>query len=329
MNIDGEGPVFAFKSVRIITESEINNILENAGIMLTLDDHDTAQMIFTKETMTEYQWWGPVDQNSYADLAAFISANEYNSSATQFNNSGVLRTPNWQKVIIFAENSAGQQSGTLIEIDRQTNAILNDNAGTWKIQNIDDNGNNYDIIVAKTTLCGYEDQIFKLDGTTVIQGQIGNEAGVIGAEFTYSESLKDKLENYFVAHAPLDIDPSTPTNPEITEELLSGGRVFYVQGEDVGNGQTLYQKITIDPNTGEFTRREITVDRASDTVVEDHSFISSYELENGRIRLQNSDVKIGLDQITVDRDWDVTIYAWDWMKDALWMLDKPSDFPID
>ena len=329
LSIDGEGPVFAFKAVRLITQSEINNILETAGIHLTLDGDDTAQMNFTKELMTEYQWWGPLDQESYADLAAFISANTYNSSDTQFYNSGVLRTQNWQKVIIFAEGSAGQQSGTLIEIDRQTNAILNDNAGTWEIRNIDDDGDNYDIIVAETTLCGYQDQIFKLDGMTIIQGQIENEAGVIGAEFAYSESLKDKLENYFIAQAPLDIDPSTPTNPEITEDMLSGGRVFYVQGIDIGNGQTLYQKITIDPDTGAFIRREIIVDRASDTVVDDHTFISSYELENGRIRLQNSDIKIGLNQITADEDWDVTIYAWDWMKYALWMLNKPSDFPID
>ena len=317
----GENPVFAFKVVRQISKSEINTILENAGINLILDPNDIAQMQLSKELESDYDWWGPVDGNNYDSLDAFIAGNEHNSSATQFNDNGVLRSQTWQKVIIFAENSAGQTSGTLIEIDRQTNEILVANAGTWNIEE-DDNGN--DIIVAKTTLCGYEDHIFKLDGTTIIQGHL-DEAGTVSAELAFSKSLKVKLEDYFILNAPLDIDPANPNSPVITESMLTD-KIFYTV-EDQEDNAKLFKKITVDSNNYLFTKREIYV-LGDGTIVNDKTETNSYELDDGRIRIQGEgDVKIGLNADPGSGDWDVTIYTWDWMGQEMWLLNEPADFP--
>ena len=328
LSISGEGAVFSFKRVREISRSEINNILENAGIYVTLESADTAQLQLSKELQSYYDWWGSADGNDYDSLNSFVAANEYNSSETQFNNNGVLRhRETWQKVIIFAEGAAGQSSGTLIEIDRDSNAILVENAGEWRIENItDDDGNTYDIIIAETTLCGYDNHIFRLDGSTIIQGQ-REEAGVIRAELSFSSSLKDKLTAYFIDEAPLDIDPDNPTSPEITEEMIVD-KVFYTV-EDHENNEKLFKKITVDSSNYLITKREIYV-LEDGTIVSDQTETNSYELDNGRIRLNgDGDVKIGLNSEPGDGDWDVTIYTWDWMGEEIWLLDEPVDFPQD
>jgi hypothetical protein len=54
----------------------------------------------------------------------------------------------------------------------------------------------------------------------------------------------------------------------------------------------------------------------------------NYEIDNGRIRIQgDGDVKIGLNEIDSDGNWDVTIYTWDGLSDELWLIDEPANFP--
>jgi len=316
--------VFSLKIVRNITENEINNIFENIGIMLTLEAGDTAQLHLSKELMDNYNWWGPVDGNTYTSLNDFIVAKEHNVSQTQFYDNAVLSTPTWQKVIIFAEGSSGQTSGTLVEIDRQTNEILTDTAGTWNIETItDDQGATYNIIVAESTLCGYEKRIFKLDGSTIMQGQ-RDEAGVIGAELGLSSTLKDKLLNYFITEAPLDIDPNNPTSPEITEVMLSG-KTFYTVN-DREDGTKDFAMITIESSSS-ITLREILVD-AQGTILADSTGTIGYRLNDGRIEVEDGqDSKIWLNSDPSGGDWSVTFANWSYMDQQIWLLNEPGDFP--
>ena len=325
LNIGGDA-VFSLKAVREISESEINNIFKNIGIMLTLAPGDTAQLNLIKELETYYDWWGLADGNNYASLNDYIVSKEHNASLTQFYDNGVLWTAIWQKVIIFAGASSGQTSGDLVEIDRQTNEILTD-AGTWRIETItDDQGATYDIIITEPTLCGYEKRIFKLDGSgMIIQGQ-REEAGVVGAELAFSDSLKDKLGDYFISVSPLDIDPANPSNPEITEVMLTS-KIFYTVREDLGAQLTYFSRITVSP-TNQVEKEDFTVDN-SGTVIGSTNETLYYWLENGRIRFQgaNGDVLIGLNSDPGNGDWDVTIYTWGSLEQEIWLLNEPGDFP--
>lgn len=318
--------VFSVKVVRTISTSEINNILENAGISLTLTDSDTAQLNLTKELMNHLDWWGALDSNTYNSLDAFIAAYSRDSTALRYDGNQIVNGPSWQKVILFAENSAGNTSGTLVEIDRETNAILTDNAGTWNIENItDDSGNTFEVVVVSPILCGYQKKIFRLDGTSIIQGYL-DRAGEIGGEFAFSQSLKEKLEAYFVENAPLDIDPTTPTNPEITDAMLDG-KVFYTVKQSDDMTLTYYSRLTADINVHQITKEDYTVD-SNGNVVSSLTEVFPYELDRGRILLQaEGDVKIGLNSDPGTGDWDVTIYTWDGITTELWMLNEPADFP--
>lgn len=284
---------------------------------------DTAQLHLSQELQSRYDWWGPVDSNNYGLLDAFITANEYDSSLMSFYNGGVLSTPTWQKVIIFAEGSTGQTSGTLIEIDRETNEILTTDAGSWYIENITDNdGNTYDIIVAEPILCGYEKRIFRLDGSTIMQGQ-RDEAGVIGAELGLGSSLKDKLADYFISNAPLDIDPSNPNSPEITESMLSG-KVFYTVNNK-NDGTKEFSEITVD-SPFVITQRSILVDGIGNILDEGTGTIDYY-LENGGIVIESENINIWLNADPLGGDWNVTIAGWNWMDQEMWLLTPPIDFP--
>jgi hypothetical protein len=325
-------PIFSFKVVRNISNSEIDSILGNAGINLTLDDADTAQMQLTKELITEYDWWGPVDQNNYTDFDAFIAVKSHDSNETYFDwNKQLLHSRSGQRIIVFAEGSGGT-SGSLVEVNTQDNTILTDNAGSWEIRNItDDEGDTYDILVATPVLCGYEERIFKLDGGTVIQGEIDSKANEIGAEFSFSESLSDKLQEFFIGEAPLDIDPDNETSPEITEVMLSG-KVFYTV-EDLENGGKHFKRFTVDDTNMIITERDTDID-SNGQVISDLTEQFSYELDNGRIRIEGEgDIKIGLtDGIasnpdSTTGDWYVTIYTWDSMSQETWLVSEPTDYP--
>ena len=323
----GGTDVFSVKAVRIISTSEINNILESAGISLTLDSSDTAQLNLTKELMNNLDWWGAIDDSTYNSLDEFIAAYSLDSTASRYDGNQIVNGQSWQKVILFAENASGNTSGTLVEIDRETNAVLTDSAGTWSIENItDDSGNTFEVVVVSPILCGYEEKIFRLDGTTVIQGQIDARAGEVGGEFAFSQSLKDKLEDYFISEAPLNIDPANPTNPEITDAMLDG-KVFYTVKQSDDQSQTYYKRLTVDVNAHQITKEDYTTD-SNGNLISSSTQDLSYEIDKGRIRIQGpGDVKIGLNSDPAGGDWDVTIYTWDGITTELWMLNEPADFP--
>ena len=322
----GGTDIFSVKVVRTISTSEINNILESAGISLTLTDSDTAQLNLSKELMNYLDWWGALDENSYANLDAFIAAYSHNSNLSRYEGNAIVYGQSWQKVILFAENSSGNTSGTFVEVDRDTNTVLTDNAGTWSIENIiDDSGNSFEVIVVNPILCGYQKKVFRLDGTSIIQGYL-DRAGEIGGEFAFSRSLKEKLEAYFVENAPLDIDPATPTNPEITDAMLDG-KIFYTVKQSDDQSVTYYKRLTVDVNSQQITKEDYSTD-SNGNLLSSSTQDLSYEINKGRIRIQGpGDVKIGLNSEPGTGDWDVTIYTWDGITTELWMLTEPADFP--
>jgi hypothetical protein len=329
LSIEDEGEIFSFKIVQTIGTSDINTILENAGINLTLEDTDTAQMHLSKELVTYYDWWGPFDDQSYADFDAFVQAFSYDSNANEaYGQELVHNNATWQKGILFAENSAGNTSGILVEVDRQSNNILVDDAGSWEIRSITDSesGETYQILDIRPTLCGYKKKIYKLEGTTIVQGQIDDEAGVVNAELAFSESLKNKLQAFFIDEAPLNIDPDDPVNPEITDAMLDG-KIFYTEEEDPDTGVTDYKRLTVDTGAQQIRKEDFTLDSNGD-VIESSDENLSYEIDEGRIRIQSDDdVKIGLNEIDANGDWNVTIYTWDGIDNELWMITKPAGFP--
>ena len=301
--------------------------MPSRGISLTLDSSDTAQLNLTKELMNNLDWWGAIDDSTYNSLDEFIAAYSLDSTASRYDGNQIVNGQSWQKVILFAENASGNTSGTLVEIDRETNAVLTDSAGTWSIENItDDSGNTFEVVVVSPILCGYEEKIFRLDGTTVIQGQIDARAGEVGGEFAFSQSLKDKLEDYFISEAPLNIDPANPTNPEITDAMLDG-KVFYTVKQSDDQSQTYYKRLTVDVNAHQITKEDYTTD-SNGNLISSSTQDLSYEIDKGRIRIQGpGDVKIGLNSDPAGGDWDVTIYTWDGITTELWMLNEPADFP--
>ncbi len=201
--------VFVFKTVRAIDSSEIDSIFR-PDILLSLEAGDTAQLIVTRSPENRY-WWNNKsgDGNTYASLEEYITSYEY-SSATENLEQGVLYHAHEKKTIIFAAGSTGL-SGTLVEVAFKGNVLLTNNAGTWSIETITDDGDtDYDVISLKPILCGYEPMFYKLDDEDhMILGNFDEVEGRIGAEIVFSESLKDKLKVFFIDHAILDVDPET------------------------------------------------------------------------------------------------------------------------
>lgn len=206
LTIGGQS-VFTFKAVHSISNSEMINMLEPA-IGLTSNTDNTAQLIVTKTLETQY-WWNnqSLDINTYASLEEYITFKAYDSSAVDLME-GVLYSQNGSKTIIFAEGSTGL-SGTLVEVAYSGNVLLNEDAGTWSIETITDEGMTYDVVVLETTICGYQGGLYRLEGDLIIQGSFDELAGDIDAEIMFSEGLKDELKAFFIEDAILDVDPST------------------------------------------------------------------------------------------------------------------------
>ena len=327
----GGTPVFSFKIVRDISTSEIDTVLTNAGVLLTLDSNDTAQMHLSKELMSSYNWWGAADTNTYTDLGAFITAKSYDSSATYFDwGRAVFYGPSGAKTVLFAAGSSGT-NGTLVEVNTQDNAILTSNAGTWEIRTVtDDQGQSYEILDVDIILCGYNDRIFKHDAgnSTVIEGEIDTEANIISAELSFSASLKDKLQQFFITNESLNIDPQSPVNPEITDVMLDG-KIFYTAEQDINTGMTYYKRLTANVGVQQIVKENYTVNDNTGEVVSSLSKTLDYMIDKGRIRIYGAgDVQIGLNEIdSTSGDWNVTIYTRDGIYNELWMSTEPAGFP--
>jgi hypothetical protein len=134
------------------------------------------------------------------------------------------------------------------------------------------------------------------------------------------------LADFFIANAPLNINPEDPTNPEITDAMLDG-KIFYTERVDADTGLTYYKRITADINAQKIRKEDFTVDSDGNVIASSDEMLN-YEIDNGRIRIQgDGDVKIGLNEIDSDGNWDVTIYTWDGLSDELWLIDEPANFP--
>ena len=145
---------------------------------------------------------------AYANFNEYILTREYNSSNEGYANV-MLYTPS-EAGITFAAGSSEVDSGTLVEINRELNELLTETAGTWSIETITDEGNEYDILILEPILCGYRKTIYKLgtDGNIYRGGQ-EETLNEIGAEIIFNESFNNKMETYFIENAPLDINAST------------------------------------------------------------------------------------------------------------------------
>ncbi len=197
-----------YKSVRDINYTEMDTILKNADINLTLDAGDKAQLQFEKSLVLD-AWWNDksYDPDTYANLHDFIAVHEYNSSKDYLDR-GVLYREGGHATIIFAQGSAAGNSGKLVEVSWENQLLTND-AGTWHIETMtDDNDIDFDALVLDPTLCGYENRMFKLgDQNHIYEGSIDSEPGDINANIQFNDSLKEKLKTYFIQHSILDVDP--------------------------------------------------------------------------------------------------------------------------
>jgi len=147
----------------------------------------------------------------------------------------------------------------------------------------------------------------------------------VGAQIVYSESLYLKLLNYFVRNAPLDIDPGTAMSPQITQEMLSG-ETFYISGE-TDDGGHFYRKLVFhDGSDQQYDGHYRRVDSEGNTI-EDHSWTdSSYDLEDGMIRVYY--MFFWLNTQPGDGDWDMRI-ASDHVSSVMWYVTAPDGFPSD
>jgi hypothetical protein len=221
-----------YKIVRFITQTEIGSALTRAGIDLTLDADDTAQLGLMQELVDTY-WLNlgqSFDHRDYDDLSAFIATHSYDSHNDHLDGGVLYQDGGGGTTIIFAEGSSGT-SGTLVEAAWDGNRLLTDAAGTWHTGRLTIEGTEYDVVVLKPTLCGYEERIFQVDTNgEVHQGGPQTKEGKIKAKVQFSPTLAEKLKEYFVNHALLDVDPDTGGSTgyiPVTEQNLTDHPVFY------------------------------------------------------------------------------------------------------
>ena len=218
-----------YKIVREITKDEMQDSLDSAGISLTLEDNDTAQLQLEKKLIDKFSWYWTNNEHSYSSLDDLITAYSYDSSSNYLNG-GLLHGDRGDVTIIFAEGSSGD-SGTLVEVAWDGNALLTEEAGTWHKSTTIIDGIEHNITILEATLCGYNSEVLMLDEEGyVIHGEQEAKAGEIDAKIQFSEDLADKLKVYFVEHAILDVDPDsniTDEYIEITEENLTSQEIFY------------------------------------------------------------------------------------------------------
>jgi len=336
--VDGGMPVYNYKPVQALTYTEIGTMLSNNGIDLTLDSADTAQLNLNSAASSRYWWnnWSDNNFGPYNNLNEFISAKAYvtdtpYSGGVLYNNSGQ------QASITFAEGSSGT-SGTLIEVSYQDGSVLTYTAGTWEIKTITDSESEeiFAILIVDPILCGYQRRLYKLDSNGyIIYGDYDELEGEVDAEIAYSESLKTKLQAYFIQKANddlgLDVDPSIPDHIEITEAMLSAN-TFYDRNTEL-DGSGCFASMSFDST---ITRHEMCYDTEG-TLTSDDTFPIPYELIDGKLRADaGDDYKWFILKIDTATEWhlaeeedlgkDGTI---DHVGQSTWYKSKPAGYPDD
>jgi len=281
-------PVFHYKPVQMLDSTEIGTMFQNNGIVLTLSASDTAQLNLNRNTENRFWWDNWVDTSaSYNDLQAFITAKAYVDGQPW--SSGLQHSRYSSVSITFAEGSFGN-FGTLVEVSDQSGEILAANAGTWHIETIIDNGVTFDVIVLQPTLCGYDyNSLRRLDAQGyVIRGGIEELEGDIGASMMLSDSLKEKLQDYFVQKAlddkGVDVDPDTPDYIEVTDANITGAVFYDDYRKQDGSGCFVKNTFGVPGGTANFTRDEMCYD-AQGTLTSDDTMTFDYDLIDGKIRI--------------------------------------------
>jgi len=314
---------FNLKYVRDISANEMQTMLDNAGISIALDESDTAQLLFMKTMEDKYDWNNqsvapnPSPDNSpITTLNEFVSSHEYNASATGWV-STVLYGYSGHGMV-FAEGSSGD-TGIMVEIDSENNTILNNNAGTWKIETISNHGETFDILSVETTLCGYDNAYYRFDeNENLLRGEKEDKAGEIKAKIVYGDSLYTKLKQYFIDNASVNI--SGPYPPSITASMISG-KTFYFEPVTNSDGTILYESLHfVSSNTIEYTR---IVTEADGTNPVPNMQNIQYELNYGKIIM----LPYGKEFALINEEATLWNMQDDSGIDQVWFFDKPANYP--
>jgi hypothetical protein len=252
-----------------------------------------------------------------ATLHEFVISREYNASATGYINA-VLYSDASNHGLVFASNSS-DSAGILIEIDTSNNTILNNDAGTWKIETITNDGETFDILSVETTLCGYDNVYYRFDTNgNRLRGEKEETAGEIKAKIVYGESLYAKLKQYFIDNASVDI--SGPYPPAITEGMVLN-QIFYFEPMTNGDGTITYGSIHFVTSVAiEYTS---IVTEADGTNAVTHVINIQYELDYGKIIISS-----GGEEFMLISEED-TLWNMENSQGTaqVWLFDKPANYP--
>ena len=311
------------KYVRELTANEMETMLVNGSVNITLDVSDTAQLMLMKTIEDQYDWEidysapPPNPEGGNTTLQEFVISREYNASATGYINAVLYSNASNHGLLFEADSSAN--AGILVEIDTANNTVLNSDAGTWSIETITNNGETFDILSVETTLCGYDNTYYRLDTNgNMLRGEKEEESGEIKAKIVYGQSLYDRLKQYFIDNASVDI--SGPYPPSITEAMVLN-HTFYFEPLTNGDGTLGYESIYfVSPDTIEHT--SIVTDADGTNPVTNIQNIQ-YELDDGKIILLPY-----WEEFTLISE-EATLWN---MQDSkgtarVWLFDKPANYP--
>jgi len=340
--------VWSPKFVSIVEGDTLQAVMDApqySELNITIEDSDKAMITISKATADRYEWWdNDDDQESANDLDEFISNHTFDSNASEYDwDMTILHNHDtWQKVLVFAEGSSGNDSGALVELDAQNNVVINDNAGTWKIVTVD----GVDILVVEVTVCGYsDDRIYKVEDGKVIRGDLDEKEGEISISMTFNESLANKIQDVMADKAKAESSSSNSSDDEddegddesteddsitcsgdynITTDMLAN-KVFYIVEEEDDEDVTYYTEVNItSESTLEVT--EARVDENNDTTWAGPNEFD-YHIDDGDLVVEGADddgdYTVSLTEDPQDGDWSMC----DGDGTSVWFVTKPDDFP--
>ncbi len=200
---DGETiEVWAPKFVARVTGDELQAIMDAPAysmLGISIDANDSAVLSIMRASEDRYDWWEDDnnDEESAEDLAQFIANHSFDDNASSYNWDSTLlhNQDTGHKAIVFATNSSTQNNGVLVEVDTENNVVINDNAGSWEIREVD----GVDILVVLPTVCGYDsDRIFKVEEGVVFEGDFEERAGELSISISFNEALATKIHQSMV-----------------------------------------------------------------------------------------------------------------------------------